>query len=152
MCIFCVTILRPPRSTRTDTLFPYTTLFRSGTDTAGKDANGRKHERAWALSPPVFLFFVRLRNGGDRAGGLRAGLGSSGAPIGACSSARQASMPDSPPQAIHCLLSASPDPYAAPPIRCRCFSQQPTITRPPELDPTLDRKTAVASKRVQLRG
>src|SRR3546814_7917516 len=25
-------ILRPPRSTRTDTLFPYTTLFRSGTD------------------------------------------------------------------------------------------------------------------------
>src|SRR3546814_5992124 len=25
-------ILRPPRSTRTDTLFPYTTLFRSGID------------------------------------------------------------------------------------------------------------------------
>src|SRR3546814_6099157 len=79
----------------------------TGTDTAGKDANGRKHERAGALSPPVFLFFVRLRNGGDRAGGLRAGFGSSGAPIGACSSARQASMPDSPPQAIHGLLSAS---------------------------------------------
>src|SRR3546814_1960717 len=54
----------------------------TGTDTAGKDANGRKHERAGALSPPVFLFFVRLRNGGDRAGGLRAGFGSSGAPIG----------------------------------------------------------------------
>src|SRR3546814_14514080 len=29
-CIFfCLMILRPPRSTRTDTLFPYTTLFRS---------------------------------------------------------------------------------------------------------------------------
>src|SRR3546814_15291522 len=27
--IVCLTILRPPRSTRTDTLFPYTTLFRS---------------------------------------------------------------------------------------------------------------------------
>src|SRR3546814_19077478 len=27
--IFLVMILRPPRSTRTDTLFPYTTLFRS---------------------------------------------------------------------------------------------------------------------------
>src|SRR3546814_9875086 len=27
-------ILRPPRSTRTDTLFPYTTLFRSGSDAA----------------------------------------------------------------------------------------------------------------------
>src|SRR3546814_7323284 len=26
-------IRRPPRSTRTDTLFPYTTLFRSGSDT-----------------------------------------------------------------------------------------------------------------------
>src|SRR3546814_16830055 len=26
-------IRRPPRSTRTDTLFPYTTLFRSGTGT-----------------------------------------------------------------------------------------------------------------------
>src|SRR3546814_2658683 len=30
MCCFCVMIRRPPRSTRTDTLFPYTTLFRSG--------------------------------------------------------------------------------------------------------------------------
>src|SRR3546814_4593787 len=27
-------ILRPPRSTRTDTLFPYTTLFRSTSDTS----------------------------------------------------------------------------------------------------------------------
>src|SRR3546814_6486357 len=32
MCLYCVFFLmlrRPPRSTRTDTLFPYTTLFRS---------------------------------------------------------------------------------------------------------------------------
>src|SRR3546814_16556906 len=28
MSLFCVIIRRPPRSTRTDTLFPYTTLFR----------------------------------------------------------------------------------------------------------------------------
>src|SRR3546814_9533016 len=28
--VFCLMIRRPPRSTRTDTLFPYTTLFRSG--------------------------------------------------------------------------------------------------------------------------
>src|SRR3546814_3294101 len=27
--LFCLMIRRPPRSTRTDTLFPYTTLFRS---------------------------------------------------------------------------------------------------------------------------
>src|SRR3546814_20544438 len=30
LLIFCLMIRRPPRSTRTDTLFPYTTLFRSG--------------------------------------------------------------------------------------------------------------------------
>src|SRR3546814_11623775 len=33
LCFFffcCLMIRRPPRSTRTDTLFPYTTLFRSG--------------------------------------------------------------------------------------------------------------------------
>src|SRR3546814_1726416 len=29
MCIFFLLLRRPPRSTRTDTLFPYTTLFRS---------------------------------------------------------------------------------------------------------------------------
>src|SRR3546814_4077456 len=28
-CVFVLMIRRPPRSTRTDTLFPYTTLFRS---------------------------------------------------------------------------------------------------------------------------
>src|SRR3546814_6677877 len=28
-CVFFLMILRPPRSTRTDTLFPYTTLFRA---------------------------------------------------------------------------------------------------------------------------
>src|SRR3546814_1625375 len=30
MCFFFLMIRRPPRSTLTDTLFPYTTLFRSG--------------------------------------------------------------------------------------------------------------------------
>src|SRR3546814_19110930 len=29
LLFFCLMIRRPPRSTRTDTLFPYTTLFRS---------------------------------------------------------------------------------------------------------------------------
>src|SRR3546814_16511000 len=29
MFVFCLMLRRPPRSTRTDTLFPYTTLFRS---------------------------------------------------------------------------------------------------------------------------
>src|SRR3546814_5549787 len=38
-------IRRPPRSTRTDTLFPYTTLFRSYPDR--DDANWMKHTLAW---------------------------------------------------------------------------------------------------------
>src|SRR3546814_8371898 len=33
-------IRRPPRSTRTDTLFPYTTLFRSNASAAPRDASG----------------------------------------------------------------------------------------------------------------
>src|SRR3546814_7623396 len=40
-------IRRPPRSTRTDTLFPYTTLFRS--DRCGRD----DHDRRGANVPPV---------------------------------------------------------------------------------------------------
>src|SRR3546814_5860205 len=38
VCFFFLMIRRPPRSTRTDTLFPYTTLFRSriGTLHAGQ--------------------------------------------------------------------------------------------------------------------
>src|SRR3546814_18671043 len=32
-------IRRPPRSTRTDTLFPYTTLFRSDSGTSNTDIN-----------------------------------------------------------------------------------------------------------------
>src|SRR3546814_1369961 len=34
LIFFCLMIRRPPRSTRTDTLFPYTTLFRSDGGTA----------------------------------------------------------------------------------------------------------------------
>src|SRR3546814_15889580 len=33
ICFFFLMIQRPPRSTRTDTLFPYTTLFRSDQQT-----------------------------------------------------------------------------------------------------------------------
>src|SRR3546814_18361528 len=38
MVFFFLMIRRPPRSTRTDTLFPYTTLFRSYLDAFGLDA------------------------------------------------------------------------------------------------------------------
>src|SRR3546814_7355735 len=39
MC-FCLRLRRPPRSTRTDTLCPYTTLFRSTVVGAGRVAGG----------------------------------------------------------------------------------------------------------------
>src|SRR3546814_12871130 len=38
-------IRRPPRSTRTDTLFPYTTLFRSGEGQAGRELARRPLSR-----------------------------------------------------------------------------------------------------------
>src|SRR3546814_1879781 len=39
-------IRRPPRSTRTDTLFPYTTLFRSANGGEGPGGNARDNRRA----------------------------------------------------------------------------------------------------------
>src|SRR3546814_8335180 len=42
-------IRRPPRSTRTDTLFPYTTLFRSGSYRAGDRRPGRPSARLQRL-------------------------------------------------------------------------------------------------------
>src|SRR3546814_2402218 len=45
MIFFVLMIRRPPRSTRTDTLFPYTTLFRSH----------RRHPRAGAAAPAARL-------------------------------------------------------------------------------------------------
>src|SRR3546814_15769136 len=56
--IFCLMIRRPPRSTRTDTLFPYTTLFRSnGMDTfnAGVQYNDFKGTVAADISDNVAL-------------------------------------------------------------------------------------------------
>src|SRR3546814_3542955 len=47
--IFFLMIRRPPRSTRTDTLFPYTTLFRS--TLAGTKKRGRPSQPA-AMSAP----------------------------------------------------------------------------------------------------
>src|SRR3546814_1287172 len=45
-------ILRPPRSTRTDTLFPYTTLFRSSPRQAGKTPRRRGSARPWCRPLP----------------------------------------------------------------------------------------------------
>src|SRR3546814_16708251 len=40
--VFFLMIRRPPRSTRTDTLFPYTTLFRSGPGAAYVEGRSRQ--------------------------------------------------------------------------------------------------------------
>src|SRR3546814_9651424 len=49
-------ILRPPRSTRTDTLFPYTTLFRSrqGLHFPRRDVDGLRHLRRMNAFVAVF--------------------------------------------------------------------------------------------------
>src|SRR3546814_7144126 len=45
--VFCLMIRRPPRSTRTDTRFPYTTLVRSGRpwESPAKTGAGARHFR-----------------------------------------------------------------------------------------------------------
>src|SRR3546814_6176562 len=54
-------IRRPPRSTRTDTLFPYTTLFRSGANAVIRRGRGKPR--------PFFLYPGDARP--SRASGLR---------------------------------------------------------------------------------
>src|SRR3546814_18304961 len=51
----------PPRSTRTDTLFPYTTLFRSRDDAASKQAVGRK----WRRQSPGIVIAAAVQCGGE---------------------------------------------------------------------------------------
>src|SRR3546814_18216048 len=75
--VFCVMIRRPPRSTRTDTLFPYTTLFRS--DEIG--ASGLRelldriapllHERRHDLHHFGVVEVASLLDGPVRDGGLQ---------------------------------------------------------------------------------
>src|SRR3546814_3750786 len=44
-------IRRPPRSTRTDTLFPYTTLFRSGASAMARASSRATHSPSFTVSP-----------------------------------------------------------------------------------------------------
>src|SRR3546814_11437999 len=67
-CIVFLMIRRPPRSTRTDTLFPYTTLFRSdAAAVAAHDAAGRGPADAVAAGVDR-----HPAGGGDRADGVDA--------------------------------------------------------------------------------
>src|SRR3546814_12975241 len=63
---FFLRIRRPPRSTRTDTLFPYTTLFRSENIAAAcLYCNRKRHHARRILSPSDYRMKVRrqLRRG-----------------------------------------------------------------------------------------
>src|SRR3546814_6525327 len=54
VCLFFLMIRRPPRSTRTDTLFPYTTLFRSPEDGGSPHEPARhRHLNATRAGTPV---------------------------------------------------------------------------------------------------
>src|SRR3546814_14487495 len=71
---FFLRIRRPPRSTCTDTLFPYTTLFRSLDGEPGRA--GRHEDRADLSWPPLWAARA-ARDGGDGhdRGDVGAGVG-----------------------------------------------------------------------------
>src|SRR3546814_7845575 len=68
MIFFFLMIRRPPRSTRTDTLFPYTTLFRSETATSmftkSPGTSRPATPRTWSIEMVMAtsLFLRRLEN------------------------------------------------------------------------------------------
>src|SRR3546814_10943965 len=77
MCFFFVMIRRPPRSTRTDTLFPYTTLFRSLGGVSGRTERRFRLQRSSCLAVPsphrhLDAAVARL---GHLVGGLHYGVG-----------------------------------------------------------------------------
>src|SRR3546814_12497435 len=73
MFVFCLRVRRPPRATRTDTLFPYTALFRSRDDV----------EFGVARVLPDDLAKPRLLTGGDiEHEQVRRGFGDGAADLG----------------------------------------------------------------------
>src|SRR3546814_10180613 len=81
MFFFFLMIRRPPRSTRTDTLLPYTTLFRSGRAAAGAGRGG--HARLVRVQVRAVdvrhLRHFRRRGRTARAPGRRGGQVAAGA-------------------------------------------------------------------------
>src|SRR3546814_12048069 len=70
--LFFLMIRRPPRSTRTDTLFPYTTLFRSSASTRPDSCRARMNggppsTGAWCLATGRRRQHRRRRLGGGRS-------------------------------------------------------------------------------------
>src|SRR3546814_20576834 len=65
--VFCLMTRRPPRSTRTDTLFPYTTLFRShhAADEAIEQAPGALRCEQWRQPPGAVAEAVEPQRRGE---------------------------------------------------------------------------------------
>src|SRR3546814_17753929 len=82
---FCLMLRRPPRSTRTDTLFPFTTLFRSRA-VPDPHAEGPPAEKGAAVRHGRYLCDAARRAGaqaaGNAAGGGAGGILQSGASAG----------------------------------------------------------------------
>src|SRR3546814_5515343 len=62
---FFLMIRRPPRSTRTDTLFPYTTLFRAPIWTTVHNGATRIDPHTGAATPPINAHLLHLHAGID---------------------------------------------------------------------------------------
>src|SRR3546814_17675299 len=61
-CFFFLSLRRPPRSTRTDTLFPYTTLFRSTGDP--RLGGGVVNPPVWRASTVLYDSIADLKTRG----------------------------------------------------------------------------------------
>src|SRR3546814_13330400 len=70
LLFFFLIIRRPPRSTRTDTLFPYTTLFRS-VGFGCREAVGVDDERARLALADEAAVLLRLPEGHPHRAGVR---------------------------------------------------------------------------------
>src|SRR3546814_4361031 len=70
-------IRRPPRSTRTDTLFPYTTLFRSACRWQGRDGTRRVRRRG-RRRVPIGALLLGRRAGLERHRARGGALGDRG--------------------------------------------------------------------------
>src|SRR3546814_19403483 len=74
-------IRRPPRSTRTDTLFPYTTLFRSWEAHLGQSDSLFVNASTWALMLTGRVVKLRRDDLDDFTGTLRKMVRKSGEPV-----------------------------------------------------------------------
>src|SRR3546814_15624453 len=75
LCCFFLMIRRPPRSTRTDTLFPYTTLFRSHPFIGGGGSVWEPYQawlRQYRLEESVVM---QYDSGSGLLAGVRSGMG-----------------------------------------------------------------------------